>query len=396
MKPLLEKAFFALVRSAINGEKLGEDEKNVIQTRGLSGLFALAKQHDLAHLMFVALQNNGLLTETSAEMPRFLQEWNLAVYRRETQQYVLAQVGALLDGAEIPYLPLKGSVLCALYPESWMRTSCDIDVLVEQKNLEKAVALLSENGFVCEGDHYHDVSLHSPEGVHLELHYELIEERDSMDCHALLEDIWAHVLPVDDKGYEKKMPDELFVLYHVAHTAKHFVYGGCGIRPFLDFWIMQSKMSCDTQKLQKLLQESGLQTFYEYTLKLTAHWFENGETDEVLQGMKAYIWRGGVYGTAENQIAVNREHPKGKAGNFFSSVFVSYENLWHSYPALKGKKWLTPVYQVRRWFRILFKGISKSKREELKAYGSVSKEEKQEMQRVLDGLDLCKNRGKGF
>ena len=102
MKPLLEKAFFALVRSAINGEKLSEDEKNVIQTHGVSGLFALAKQHDLAHLMFLALQNNGLLTETSAEMPRFLQEWNLAVYRRETQQYVLAQVGALLDGAEIP------------------------------------------------------------------------------------------------------------------------------------------------------------------------------------------------------------------------------------------------------------------------------------------------------
>jgi hypothetical protein len=267
---------------------------------------------------------------------------------------------------------------------------------VQKENVDAAVKTLQEAGYTFDKDYEHDVSLHSPEGVHLELHYELIEERDSMDCHAILEDIWAHVLPVDDKGYEKKMPDELFVLYHVAHTAKHFVYGGCGIRPFLDFWIMQSKMSCDTQKLQKLLQESGLQTFYEYTLKLTAHWFENGETDEVLQGMKAYIWRGGVYGTTENQIAVNREHPKGKAGNFFSSVFVSYENLWHSYPALKGKKWLTPVYQVRRWFRVLFKGMSKAKRIKLKAYGAVSKEQKEETKLLLKRLNLCQKKGKGF
>ena len=396
MKPLLEKAFFALVRSAINGEKLSEDDKNVIQTHGLSGLFALSKQHDLAHLMFAALQNNGLLTETSAEMPRFLQEWNLAVYRRETQQYVLAQVGALLDGAEIPYLPLKGSVICALYPETWMRTSCDIDVLVQKENVDAAVKVLHTAGYTFDKDYEHDVSLYSPEGVHLELHYELIEERDSMDCHALLEDIWGHVLSVDDKAFEKKMPNELFVLYHVAHTAKHFIHGGCGIRPFLDLWIMQSKMPCDEVKLQKLLQESGLQTFYEYAMRVVGCWFEGMEADETIRKMEVYIFRGGVYGTTENRIAVNREYPQGKWKYFWACVFVSYENLCEPYPALKGKKWLTPVYQVRRWCRLLFKGIPQSKREELKAYDAVSNEQKKEIKSLLDSLDLCQQSDNGF
>ena len=32
---------------------------------------------------------------------------------------------------QIPFLPLKGSVIRQYYPEPWMRTSCDIDILVD-------------------------------------------------------------------------------------------------------------------------------------------------------------------------------------------------------------------------------------------------------------------------
>lgn len=47
-----------------------------------------------------------------------------------------------LESVEISFLPLKGSVLRQYYPEPWMRTSCDIDILVHENDLEKTTEYL--------------------------------------------------------------------------------------------------------------------------------------------------------------------------------------------------------------------------------------------------------------
>jgi hypothetical protein len=41
----------------------------------------------------------------------------------------------VLEKAKIPHIPLKGSVLRKLYKEPWLRTSCDIDILVQEETL---------------------------------------------------------------------------------------------------------------------------------------------------------------------------------------------------------------------------------------------------------------------
>lgn len=51
----------------------------------------------------------------------------------------LGKICRALDDAGIDYIPLKGSVLCNLYPAPEMRTSSDIDVLVHEEDLERAV-----------------------------------------------------------------------------------------------------------------------------------------------------------------------------------------------------------------------------------------------------------------
>ena len=190
----------------------------------------------------------------------------MAFHRREQLNYELKNVCEILENVGVEYLPLKGSILQSYYPEPWMRTSCDIDVLVRQEDVERSVKSLCENGFKVEGDHYHDMSLYSMSNVHLELHYELIEERDSLVIHTRLSDIWSKVLPMENTAYGRTMSNELFLFYHVAHMAKHFVYGGCGIRPFLDLWIMENKFDFNRQALQALLKEGGIYRFYIYLL----------------------------------------------------------------------------------------------------------------------------------
>ena len=121
-------------------------------------LYALSKTYDLAHLTGSALLHRGLLPDGPLRAA-FEKQVLLAVYRCETQGSNLAQLDALLTHGQIPFLPLKGSVLRQYYPQPWMRTSCDIDVLVHPADLDRAVALLCENGFTIGEKSTHDVAL---------------------------------------------------------------------------------------------------------------------------------------------------------------------------------------------------------------------------------------------
>ncbi len=137
MQQAVEKVFFALIRFEINGDELCDEIKNLITPDILPALFKLSKRHDLAHLVGDALDKNGLLPDGTEAKKRFLQERNMAVYRYEQIQYEYEQICEVLEKAKIPFIPLKGSVIRQYYPEPWMRTSCDIDILVKENILEE-------------------------------------------------------------------------------------------------------------------------------------------------------------------------------------------------------------------------------------------------------------------
>lgn len=384
----LKEILFAMLRYEVCGETLSEEVKTACTPEAAESLYKFAKSHDLAHLVGDALVSNGLLPKENELYQKFLQQRRTAVYRCEQLDYELEQICKIFEENKIENLPLKGAILRKYYPETWMRTSCDIDILVRKENLQKGVDVLVKNGYILEGDHYHDISLYSAGGVHLELHYELIEEQDSLIRNKILLDIWGQLHPVIGSIYKKCMSDEMFLFYHIAHMVKHFIYGGCGIRPFLDLWIMERKIPYDKEKLNLLLNEGGVFVFYEKARKLAEYWFSNGITDEVLSEMEDYILNGGVYGSTENKISVKRGKKKSKFSFILSFIFLSYEQLAQIYPSLKGKKILTPFYQVRRWFRILFKGVSKKTKGTLKAYDSVTEDKQERTKKLFDTLEI--------
>lgn len=125
----------------------------------LARLYQLSKTHDLAHLTGDALIKNGVIQ--NAEIKTKLEKQRmLAVYRYEKFSYGLTKLCGALEQAEIPFIPLKGSVLRQYYPEPWMRTSCDIDVLVHEEDLQRVVSYLSDNlGYRRESAKLHDISM---------------------------------------------------------------------------------------------------------------------------------------------------------------------------------------------------------------------------------------------
>ena len=352
----------------------------------LKRLYCLSKSHDLAHLVGDALIKNNLISNGEIKS-KFEKQIMTAVYRYENINYELNRLKQVINEAEIPFICLKGSVIRQYYPEPWMRTSCDIDILVHEDDLLRTVTLLNEKlSYKTEGKGSHNVSLFSQGGVHLELHYTLIESDISDKADRVLENVWEYAFPADK--YEYSLTDEMFYYYHIAHMAKHFQIGGCGVRPFIDIWVLNHRLTFDEEKRESLLKNGGLLIFAKQCEKLAEVWFGAGEHTEVTRKLEIYILGGGVYGNVNNRVAVQQVKKGGKFKYALSRIWLPYDVLKFYYPSLEGKKILLPFYEIRRWGKLLFKGGVKRSINELSINSSTTPEQRKQMSTLLYDLGL--------
>lgn len=349
-----EKVLLALAGSVVCGSVA---DRQPVQEISMEALYQLAKKQDLAHLAGAALEKLGLLGADEVSK-QFQKQAVAAVYRQARMDRELQRICDTLSEAGIRHIPLKGSVLRQSYPESWMRTSCDIDILVESAFLEKASAQLKEKlGYRIGERESHDVSLYSANGVHLELHFDLIEEGSPGNCAAVLGGVWQNARPASPESFTMVMPEELFYFYHIAHMAKHFVLGGgCGIRPFLDIWVLNNRVRYDAAARHALLKNGKLLEFALAAEKLARVWFSGEQPDPMCAQMEAYLFRGGLYGDSQTIVSLRHAQKGGRLSYILSRIFLPRDQLQLEYPVLLKKKWLYPFCQVARWFKLLFGG----------------------------------------
>ena len=378
---------FSILRSILNGDQVSDADKQLVTEDLLKDIVKLASKHDIAHLVALGIINNELVDEqTKSQLQQIVFR---AVYRYEKQNYELKQVCEALEKAQIPFIPLKGSVIRKYYPEPWMRTSCDIDVLVHEKNLRTAVSYLVENlNYTEHAQNSHDISLFSPSGNHIELHYDLVENHIADSPSEILADVWNVVELKEGYSYHYEMPDDMFYFYHVAHMAKHFENGGCGIRPFIDLWILDNMQINGHDKRDNLLRKGKLLQFANSSRKLSQVWVEGYPIDKISEKMQNYIIRGGVYGTSENRITVQQLKKGGKLRYALSRIIIPYEDIKYYYPILQKHKWLTPVMQIRRWFNLAFFGGVKRSVRELSCNSNIPKSQVDEMKVFLVEIGL--------
>lgn len=391
------------VIDCIRFEICGQKEKTVlpeVSARFLAEIYQLSKAHDVAHLVGDALNKSGVFENLPADLDeneraaiekikaQFDEQIFTAVYRYETINYELEQICKTLEEAKIPFIPLKGSVIRKYYPEPWMRTSCDIDILVREEDLNLAVRTLCDSLKYTSGEKTsHDIKMYSENGVHLELHFSLIESDVVSKADIPLQLVWNYVQPINGTS-RHAMNDEMFYYYHIAHMAKHFIHGGCGIRPFIDLWLYNRVNTGNTNKRNKLLSDGELLKFSEEAENLAAAWFGNKEYNEITQEMEDYILQGGVYGTLKQNLAMSQNKKGGKFRHLMSRIFLSYKDMEVYYPSLKKCPILFPFYQVRRWCRILFCGGRKAAMNEIKVNKNITTEEQERAKKLLEELNL--------
>ena len=385
-----EELLLALVSAEICGQDIDGEMLKSLSPEELESLYKIAKIQDLAHIAGQALAKCGALGKDPAS-EKLKKRTMQAMYRYVRMHSEYEKICHVLEQAQIPYIPLKGAVLRTYYPEPWLRTSCDIDILVKEEMLDHAMEILGENlGYTSQPKSDHDVSLFSANGVHLELHFDTIQERyETNNCRQVLSEIWEDAMPKEAGSYQYCMSDEMFYFYHMAHMAKHFEVGGCGIRPFLDIWILQHRVEHDNQKRNELLRQGGLLKFAQASEKVSAAWFSGVQMDPMTGQVSDYILRGGLYGDNENRAALGQARMGSRVRYLITQrVFMPYEYLKDEYPVLKKHKWLCPLYQIVRWFRMLLGGRTGRTLQELRSNFTVSKKKTDAASELLKYLGL--------
>ncbi len=380
MMSLMEYAIFHDQKSVNTMAPFAEDEA--------VALYRISKDHDVAGIVADAVFDLRLIPKGGEIYAKFQKQQMLDLYRYETIHYELAQLSELFEKACIPFIPLKGSVIRQFYPKPWLRTSCDIDFLIRETDVDRALQMIeTEVGCSDVVRGTHDVGLVTQNGVHFELHYTLVEEGKLPKAKTVLNRVWEYAYPAEGCQYHHLLKDEMFYYYHIAHMAIHFQGGGCGVRPFIDLQILAG-ISHDDQARNALLSDGGLTQFEEQVRKLAAVWFGDERHDEETLRVESFIVRSGVYGTSENYIAAQQVKEGNKFKFLLSRLWLPYDVLKNQYPSLNGKKLLLPIYEVRRWFHMLFGGRLKHSLNEIKVSGSISDEKSREVGRLLSQLGL--------
>lgn len=311
-----------LLRSALTGEQLDvEYRDNINSLFSDPALFNIASAHSVANVVSVGILNNCF----NAEGTKFEQaELNAAISDAQIEAD-FNSIKASLQKYHIDFIPLKGVVLKQYYPDTAMRTCGDIDILIHKEDTENAVdAIVKDCGFTSQSYNYHDVVLISDSGVTLELHFSLEYDVEKLD--AILVRAWEYALKVNESEY--RFSDDFFFFFILSHLAHHFYPYGCGIRFFMDLWVIRHSMGLEFNgAVGELCRKAGIEKFSEVALQLSEVWFGEEEHSELTRAMEEYIFDCGTFGNTDNVAAVGGEKKKGRFAYNLKRMLLPYGKL---------------------------------------------------------------------
>lgn len=380
------KIFTQIVKSEVIGEMLSKEVDAQITTEMMKELYQISSKHDLAHIVATTLQKHNILGEDDLSK-RYSQVLYMSVMRYENIQYELERICELFESEQIVHIPLKGAVMRGFYAEPWLRTSCDIDILIRPEDLDRACEVLQSClKYTCEPCAYKDISLYAPSKVHLELHFMIQEDMENLD--RVLCKVWEYVSPIKKDGYQYVMTPEFFFFHILAHMSYHFLCGGCGMRTFIDVWILSNKMEYDEVILRELCEEAHIWKFAQAVRRLTKIWFEGKTYDDFSRKLEYYVLSGGTYGTRNTTMTAQKTRTIGRVNFLMQRLFMPYRSLCILYPRLKGNRILYPYYTIARWCKVLQQDVFKRVVDEVKINGEIQTYQVDELKKIFEKLEL--------
>lgn len=328
--------FFLLLRAAITDIPV-EIPEDIDQY--LNDIMPLARAQDVYQLIYHEIKKNHKSMPPGAEIHAIGE-----VYRYTQNEFTFNTAKQVLDAAGIPYVPLKGAVIKDIYPAQWMRSSCDLDILVKEKDLEKAVSALVARGFTTDYKReYHDVSLYYSR-AHLELHYSICENIPRID--RTLSRVWDHVEQLSEFEFREK--PAFFAFHIIAHMLYHFLRGGCNVKQFVDFWLLRQNKTYEEKDILPYLRHSKLEHYYKVICNTVDVWFGGKPATELTERIKSEVLCGGLDRKKDFSDVISIFMSGGILPYLISSTFIPLREMRWYYPVLRKHPLLLPLYYCKR------------------------------------------------
>ncbi len=329
-----------LLNSVLRNEQPKEPDTDV----SLESVMKTAQQHSVANMAYYAVEQLSCAI-TDENRRSWAELRDMAIMKDITQQVEYEGIVSAFKEREIRFLPVKGFILKALYPQSDMRLMSDVDILIDKENAKTACDAMISIGYEVEeyGTGAHDV-YHKKPVMSAEIHRELFED-ECRDYAALFPDPWA-VSQEHDGCYE--MDTSSCFVYILAHALKHLDEGGTGIRTFMDIYLYYEcyKSELDMDEIYGAFDGIGKGDICRDAVKLALSWF-GGAPDSSIKSLEEYVLGSGTYGSYENTI-----RSTGKAKYIFRLIFPPFSRMRSQYPVLKKAPVLLPFCWL---FRLVVK-----------------------------------------
>lgn len=334
------KKLFAVIRSGLVDNHIMQS----LSDQDYQYLLQIGEKQFIIPIIYQGLKNIGI-------PDKFIYSFNKVQFKCMRlfilQNDALQKVEETLENAKIQYVPLKGAVLRQLYPHPELRTCGDIDILVKEEDLEKAIISIKGNtDFKNEKRKFHDISMVNSD-VHLELHFSILENMHNID--KMLSRVWDYVVP--DVGFRYKFTTEFLIFHIIAHMSYHMVHGGLGIRHFIDLWLLRTKTVYNENEVKSMCRECNILIFYEKCCCLVDSWMTGLPIHNDLSIFENFVINCGVFGNNQTVLASRQREHRG-LNYYYYRVFLSRSILEKVYPELKDRPYLIPIYQIKRWFRL--------------------------------------------
>ncbi len=340
-----------LLRCAIHGERPEELPEGM----SFETVYQYAMKHDVANLAFYGVEQ--LQRKPEAELyAKWGRRRDLALVRDMNQEFARSEIVTEFETRGVLYKELQGTILKKLYPRTEYRTMSDLDFIVEKSRLTECGEILSDLGYQCtvQGDFEID-GIRKPH-IYVELH---------TDYFASNTDFYNSMgEPFDGREDTEQNRINEFYLYNVLHVAKHYFFGGCGIRRVLDIYFLDRNYGDRIQReyVDGYLERAGVLSFAREFSQLAQDWFGHQEQTEGHATMEHYVLEAGLHGNRENVIG-NKMRGMQQGNSFSVGTKIKYivgrlfpgdKTMLKHYPILQKYRILYPAFWIHRFFRMAF------------------------------------------
>lgn len=342
-----------IIDSAVNGKQ------NILPADfDLEQAIKIAKKHQIIPMLYYGALQCGISPKTPQMQQLFVQTCQYVAVN-EKQMQATEDIFAAFDRAKIDYMPLKGTLLKALYPKPEMRPMSDADILIRCEQYDQIKPIMEAMGFSEGVESDHELVWEKPY-IHIELHKRLIPSYNK-DYYAYFGDGWQLGKPLAEQPNRYAMTPEDELIYLFTHYAKHYRDAGIGIKHFVDLWVYRNKVNPDEKYIHAELKKLQLDVFYDNTLKALDAWFTEAQMDAVAELISVTVFHSGAYGTHEanllsDAVKASRQAEKARRKKIFQAFFPPYKLMCQRHRVLKKVPVLLPVMWVVRWFDLAFTG----------------------------------------